>query len=53
MENLGKKKDPHLHLLKMTYVSKDVKVVLHTSFDQPAQRFSEMFPLETGAYITE
>lgn len=49
----ARKKDPHLHLLKMIYVSKGVKVVLYTSVDQPAQRFSEMFPLETGAYITE
>lgn len=49
----ARKKDPHLHLLIMTYVSKDIKVVLYTTFHQPAQRFSEMFPLETGAYITE
>lgn len=48
-----KKKDPCLHLLKMTYVPNNVNVTLHTIFDQPAQVFSEMFPLETDAYITE
>lgn len=37
----------------MTYAPNDVNVILHTAFDQPAQIFSEMFPLETGAYITE
>lgn len=37
----------------MTYVSKDVKMVFYTPFDQPAQRFSEMFLLEAGAYTTE
>lgn len=51
MESL--KKRSSLASSEMTSVSKDVKVVLHTTFDQAAQRFSEMFPLETGAYITE
>lgn len=49
----ARKKDPHLHLLKMTHASKNVEVGLCTNFDQPAQRFSEKFPLETGAYKTK
>lgn len=49
----ARKKTARLHLLKITYVSEDVKMVLYSIFDQAAQRFSGMFPLETGADTTE
>lgn len=30
-----------------------LNIMWHTTFDQPAQILSEMFPYETGVYITE